>query len=93
MMDRDDDSLLVQLARIRWRLAALDDWRKEADGRVAVLESKVNDLRFTDEVAAKLAERLSARRRLELTFMQKVGAGVFALVLVVAPTVIAKVLG
>ncbi len=90
MDDRDDDPLLVQLARIRWRLSALDAWRKEADARVAVLESKVNDLRFTDAVADQLAAKLSAKRRLELTLMQKVGGGVFALVLVAVPTVIAK---
>ncbi len=88
-----ENDLSLQVARVDWRLDALDTWRSDADGRIAVLESKVNDLRFTDEVAAKLAERLSARRRLELTFLQKVGAGAFAVMLVVAPTVIAKVAG
>ncbi len=90
MDDRDDDPLLVQLARIRWRISALDGWRKEIDARVAILESRVSDLRFTDAVAEQLAAKLSAKRRLELTLMQKVGGGVFALMLVAIPTVIAK---
>lgn len=88
--DDDGTPLLVRLARIRWRLDALDEWRKEVDGRVSVVESKVNDLRFSDEVANALAKQLAASRRLELTIVQKVGAGLFALALVVVPTLLSK---
>ncbi len=91
-MEERDDPQLVQLARIRWRIDALDEWRKDLDGRIAVVESQVNDLRFTDLVAEKLSEQLAHRHRLDLTIMQKIGAGVFAIVLVTIPTVIAKVL-
>lgn len=91
-LDGDDGiPLLVRLEKFRWRLDALDEWRQDIDGRVSVMESKVNDLRFSDAVADALVQRMNAKRRLELTVMQKVGAGVFALVLVVVPTAIAKI--
>lgn len=80
----------LQLARLVWRVDALDDWRKELDGRVAIMESKVNDLRFSDAVAEALLEKLHDKRRLELTVLQKAGAGVFAVLLVVAPTLLAR---
>lgn len=92
---REDDAETGQLgiARLRWRLDALDKWRQEIDGRVAIMESKVNDLRFSDAVAEALSAKLDQKRRLELTVWQKLGGGVFGLLLVVAPTVIAKLWG
>lgn len=79
-----------------WRLDALDAWRHEEDARMTVMESKVNDLRFTDAVASALADKLAAQQpplldQLQLTIWKKIGAGLFALALVVVPTVIAKV--
>lgn len=89
-MGEDDLRLLVD--RHDWRLEALDQWRKETDKRVSVLESKVHDLEFTNEVADALAKRIAEdRRRLELTVVQKIGAGLFALALVIVPTIISKV--
>ncbi len=85
------DPVEVQVARIRWRLDALDTWRNELDARMAVMESKVNDLRFTDAVADALAKKIDARNSaLALTVMQKVGAGLFALILVALPVAIEK---
>lgn len=84
------ESVDVQLAEIRWRLAALDEWRKEISSTVSVLESKVNDLRFTDAVADALVQKLEQRRKLELTFMQKLGGGAFALALVLIPIAVEK---
>lgn len=78
---------------MRWRIDALDKWRQEIDGRIAILESKVNDLRFADAVAQALSEKLDQKRRLQLTMWQKLGGGVFGVLLVVAPTVIAKLWG
>ncbi len=93
MPDSDEQSFLLQFARIRWRLDALDEWRDLSDRRIAVVESLVNDLRFTDAVADALVEKLNARRKLELTALQKLGAGAFAVVLVVAPVLLTKLLG
>lgn len=74
-----------------WRLEALDQWRREVEKRVSVLESKVHDLEFTNEVAEALAKRLDVRRKLELSLVEKIGGGAFALLLVVIPIVVAKV--
>lgn len=46
---------------MRWRLDALDKWRLESDGRMAVMESHVTDIRFTDAVAEALARKLHER--------------------------------
>lgn len=78
--------------RNEWRLDALDKWRDHIDGRISVMESKVNDLRFSDAVAEALSQKLDARHQLQFTLLQKVGAGVFALVLVTVPVVIGKYL-
>lgn len=88
--DDEDAPLLVQLARIRWRLEALDAWRDEISATVSVLESKVNDLRFTDAVAEALVQKLDAKRKIELTIWQKIGGGLFAVILVVIPVLIGK---
>lgn len=93
LREDDPEAGQVGIAKLRWRIDALDKWRQEIDGRVAILESKVNDLRFADAVAQALSEKLDQRRRFELTVWQKLGGGVFGLLLVVAPTVIAKLWG
>lgn len=88
----NDNELLRRLDRIGWRLDAIDNWRKESDSRVAVLESIVNDLRFTDALAQALADKLDHRHRFDLTVLQKIGAGAFAIALVAIPTLTAKFL-
>ena len=91
-MSADERTLALERrsARNEWRLDALDVWRKDLDGRVAVMESKVNDLRFSDAVAEALAAKLDDRRRVTFTVMEKTGAGVFALVLVAVPVLLEK---
>lgn len=93
MREDDAEQGQVGVAWLRWRIDALDKWRQEIDGRVAILESRVNDLRFADAVAQALSEKLDQKRRLQLTMWQKLGGGVFGVLLVVAPTVIAKLWG
>lgn len=78
--------------RNEWRIDALDEWRKDLDGRVAILESKVNDLRFSDAVAEALSEKLDRSRRLELTVWQKLAGGCFALLLVLLPVALERLL-
>ena len=68
--------------RNSWRLDALDEWRKDIDGRVAVLESKVGDIVFDDKLAQELAHRLRERNRYSFTLWQKLGAGLVSLVIV-----------
>lgn len=94
-MAADERELYAAIERGRrneWRLGALDEWRKDLDGRVAILESKVNDLRFSDAVAEALSERLERKRRLELTLMQKLAGGCFALLLVLLPVALERLL-
>lgn len=83
----------MQLAKLRWRLDALDDARAELEARVAVMESRVNDLRFSDAVADALAQKLATKRKLELTLVQKIGAAAFAIALVLLPVLLQKVIG
>lgn len=68
-------ALTLRQAKLIWRIDALDKWRSEIDGRMAVLESKVNDLTFSDRVAEALATKLEQKRNIEFTIWQKVGAG------------------
>lgn len=68
--------------RNAWRLDALDEWRKDLDGRVAVLESKVGDIVFDDKLAQELANRLKERNRYSFSLWQKLGAGLVSLVIV-----------
>lgn len=86
----NDESIAVQLAEIGWRLRAIDEWRREISSTVSVLESKVNDLRFTDAVADALVQKLEQKRKFELTIWQKIGGGTFALALVLIPIVVEK---
>lgn len=89
-MNDESGTISIQLARVRWRLNALDAWRKDIDARLAVMESKVNDLRFTDAVAQELAKKLDAQRHLRLSVMQKIGGGMFAVALVLIPVAVEK---
>ena len=89
MLDRFS-TLERRSTRNEWRLDALDRWRDDIDKRVAVMESKVNDLRFSDAVAEALASKLDDRRRVTFTVMEKTGAGVFALVIVAVPVLLEK---
>lgn len=68
--------------RLTWRLDALDQWRKDVDGRVAVLESKVGDIVFDDELAQALADKLDERSTYSFALWQKIGAGLASLVIV-----------
>lgn len=68
--------------RNSWRLDALDEWRKETDGRVAVLESKVANIVFDDKLAQELADRLKARSQYKFTAWQKFVGGLVSLVIV-----------
>lgn len=69
-------------ARNEWRLNALDKWRDQIDARVAVLESQVNDIKFTEALAEALAEKIDRRRDVQFTIWQKAGGGLLALVTV-----------
>lgn len=48
-----------RIDRNGWRLDALDEWRKDIDGRMAVMESEVATIRET----RKMQEQLSLRHR------------------------------
>lgn len=77
-----DELTTLQLARIDWRLDALDSWRKDVDARVAVLESEI----VTEREARMLREALNANTaqqgRVRLTRLQMAGAGLVGLVAV-----------
>lgn len=68
--------------RNAWRLDALDEWRKDLDGRVAVLESKVGDIVFDDKLAQELAKKLDARTTHTFTLWQKLAGGLVSAVIV-----------
>ncbi len=75
MPDNGDDApVLLQLARNRWRIEALDQWRAETDKRIAVLEDLVEGLVKAETLAKALAARTHDERTLRLTVLQKLGA-------------------
>lgn len=76
--------------RNSWRLDALDKWRTEIDGRLSRLEQRVGDLTKADEIAEAVAQKMRSERTLGLTFVQKVGGGLFALALVLIPILVQK---
>lgn len=78
--DRDDAPLLVRLARFGWRLDALDRWRDEVDRKLALIDDRLDGLVKVDEVAKAVAAQLRKDRAFSLTFVQKCGAFVFAVV-------------
>lgn len=67
--------------RLTWRMDALDEWRKQLDGRVAVLESKVGDIVFDDKLAQELAERLRQSKTYTFALWQKVLAAALSVAL------------
>lgn len=75
--DRTDSPQLLT-----WRLDALDQWRKDLDGRVAVLESKVSNIVFDDKLAQELAKKLHERTTHSFTVWQKLLGGIVSLVIV-----------
>lgn len=68
--------------RLTWRIDALDQWRKDLDARIAVLESKVSNIVFDDKLAQELAKKLDQRSTYTFALWQKLGAGIVSLVLV-----------
>lgn len=67
ILSSDPDVLLAHIREVRWRLRALDEWRKELDRRVSVLESEV----VTEREARRLREALSKHGQLQLTKAQQ----------------------
>lgn len=69
------ESLYEHLLRACWRLDALDEWRKETESRVSVLESEV----VTEQQARLLREALVKHGQLRLTRLQQLaGLGLLA---------------
>lgn len=80
--DGDDAPLLVRLARLEWRLDALDAWRKDVDRQIATIDDRLDGLVKVDEVARAVAAQLRKDRTLGLTFVQKLAGGAVALLVV-----------
>jgi hypothetical protein len=78
-LSNDPDALVAHMREIRWRLAALDEWREKVDGRVSVLESEI----VTEREARRLREALAKHGQLQLTKAQQL-AGVLLFVVAVA---------
>lgn len=64
-MAADEDAR--RLLRCEWRLDALDEWRKETEKRIAVLESEI----ITEKQSRLLREALAQHGRLRLTKLQQ----------------------
>ena len=94
-MERDDHDEILRLrdrahaleskmVGVELKLRLLDDWRVRAS-------EQLEDLVKADELAELLAQRVRHERTISLTIVQKIGAAVFALLLVTLPIVITKV--
>lgn len=75
--DREDSP-----QRLTWRLDALDSWRSELEGRMAVIESKVSNIVFDDRLAQALTKKLEERTTHHFTLWQKALAVLVSLVVV-----------
>lgn len=53
--------------RLAWRADSIDTWRKEVDGRLDTLESRVGSLTRTDEIAEAVAQKLNESQTVKLT--------------------------
>lgn len=91
----DRRSLERIIDRIGWRLDALDEWRKEVDKRVSVLESNVeterqtrllNDALRSRDIADAVSQKLRNDASFGITTVQKIGALLLGL-LVAAGTI------
>lgn len=78
-----DEPLEVRVARIEWRIDALDKHRDRVDKRIGICEETIGSMAKAEEIAREVAKRVDGSRALQLTFWQKVGA-VAAGVLLVA---------
>ncbi len=65
--------------RLVWRIDALDQWRKEIEQRLGLLNSKVDGLTRADEIAEAVAQKMRQEHSLNLTIVQKGAATLFAL--------------
>lgn len=69
--DDDDAPLLVQLARIRWRLDALDEWRAAVERTLGQMDERLQGIVKADELASAVADKIKEERAIGLTLVQK----------------------
>lgn len=67
------------LLRIVWRIDALDDWRKDVDGRLGAAERQLSELVKADQIAEAVADKMSAANTLHLSQRQRAWAFAFGL--------------
>lgn len=79
-----------------WRLDALDDWRKEFTRevlrRLDGCESEIDAMTRAEEIAQAVAEQVRRDVALVWTPWRKIGAGSFALALVILPVLVERLL-
>ena len=66
----------------RWRLDALDLWRKDVDHSLGSIDERLKGLLKADEIAEAVAQKMRSERTLGLTFVQKLGVFVVGAVAV-----------
>ncbi len=77
LRDRIHD-MASRLAGFRLEIDEARRWRDEASNWRRDVNHKLNELTKSDEIAEAIAEKLDKRRGLELTVLQKLGAGIVA---------------
>lgn len=73
---RRDVELELELAEAKWRLRALDEWRKDVEKRLSGCVERLDGLTKSDEIAEAVAAKMRSERVLQLTWAQKAVAGV-----------------
>jgi hypothetical protein len=74
-----DSDLELAVLRLSWRLDAIDTWRRETvDPQLVTLNEGLRRMVTAQEIAKAVAHELGERKRLELTWGQKLLALAFA---------------
>ena len=80
-----------KLVGIEFMLNDLREWRAQARVQFEGFGVQLEGLVKADELADALAKKMRNERTFHLTIVEKVGAGLFALLLVAIPIIVSKV--
>lgn len=84
MPGRDPLETVLRVAKLEWRADAIDRWRDRLDHELSEVNARVERLAKADEIADAVAEKVDGNRKLQLSWWQKAGAGLAAMLFAAA---------
>lgn len=76
------DPLELRIAKIEWRLKALDEYRTTVDKRLGTCETAIDGMAKAEEIAKQVAARMNTTKSLQFSLWQKVGGALFGALVV-----------